>query len=535
MNKLTQEQSKVVSSKKDVIVNSVAGSGKTTTLIEYAKARPKSRILYLAFNKSVKTEAIEKFAEANVTNVIVETAHSLAYKNIVRKYNYKVRDKYKLSDLLKDVNVPHNNISIAIAVHVKKFIAYFCNSKESSVKKLNYLDIVTDKKAKVFVKKHYANIEAYTRSILAKMDKAEIEITHDFYLKKFQLSNPILDYHYILFDEGQDACPAMLDVFLSQNATKVIVGDTHQQIYSWRFAINSLEICKFNTLSLSTSFRFPQPIAELANTILSWKFSIKKYPIIKIFGAGSSQEKKTKAILARTGVSLLLKAIKYIDDFPKIYFEGGLNSYIYSENGASIYDVYSLYNNKHEYIKDETIRSMKDFNELLTYIESSEDNQLANIAEIVEKYTHHIPDLIRTLKENQVEKEEANVVYSTVHRAKGIEYDLVELADDFITEERIKNYIVNKELSVEQIIEEVNIFYVAITRAKNVLYIPKKYLPEDFKYCPHIVPILFKTQNPLVARKQVIPIDKSKVKYIPINNDDFYEFGQSKSKNRGRW
>ncbi len=525
MNKLTKEQIKVVDSKKNIIVNSVAGSGKTTTLVEYAKARPNSKILYLAFNKSVKVEAISKFAESGVLNVTTETAHSLAYKNIVRRHYYKVRDKYKLTDLLKEINVPTNTQSISIAGHVKKFISYFCNSKETSVKNLNYLDIVTDKKAKAFAKTHYATIESYTRAILAKMDKGEIEIIHDFYLKKFQLSKPILEFDYILFDEGQDACPAMLDVFLQQKGVKVIVGDTHQQIYAWRFAINSLEVCKFDTLNLSTSFRFPQPIADLANTILSWKAPIKKYPDIKIVGVGDSTKKKTKAILARTGVSLIVKAIKYMDDFPKIYFEGGLNSYIYSDNGASIYDVYSLYNNKHEYIRDETIRAMKDFDELLSYIESSDDNQLANIAEIVEKYTHQIPDIFRTLKENQVEKEQANVVYSTVHRAKGIEYDLVELADDFITEEKVKDYLANKEISLEQIIEEVNIFYVAVTRAKNVLYIPKKYLPEDYKYCANIVPILFRTQNPLVPKKAASKaVDKSKVKYIPLDNNDFYEF-----------
>ena len=63
------------------------------------------------------------------------------------------------------------------------------------------------------------------------MERAEIPITHEFYLKKFQLQNPQLSYDYILFDEGQDASPVMLDVFLKQKATKVIVGDGHQQIY----------------------------------------------------------------------------------------------------------------------------------------------------------------------------------------------------------------------------------------------------------------------------------------------------------------
>ena len=136
---------------------------------------------------------------------------------------------------------------------------------------LNYLDVVTDEKAKTFVTSFYPYIENQSRLFLGKMDKGEIEITHDFYLKKFQLSNPILYFDYILFDEGQDASPAMLDIFLKQKATKVIVGDTHQQIYGWRYAVNSLEKADFKTYYLSTSFRFSQPIANLAMEILKYK------------------------------------------------------------------------------------------------------------------------------------------------------------------------------------------------------------------------------------------------------------------------
>lgn len=56
---LTTEQQAIVNSTGNIKVNAVAGSGKTSTLIEYAKARPKSaRILYLAFNRSVKIEAL---------------------------------------------------------------------------------------------------------------------------------------------------------------------------------------------------------------------------------------------------------------------------------------------------------------------------------------------------------------------------------------------------------------------------------------------------------------------------------------------
>jgi hypothetical protein len=73
---LTTEQEKIISTIDNLKINAVAGSGKTSTLIEYAKSRPAgSKILYIAFNKSVSDEAKERFGVAGVTNVDIHTAH----------------------------------------------------------------------------------------------------------------------------------------------------------------------------------------------------------------------------------------------------------------------------------------------------------------------------------------------------------------------------------------------------------------------------------------------------------------------------
>jgi F-box protein 18 (helicase) len=83
-NTLTGEQEMIVNSSGDTKINAIAGSGKTTTVIEYAASKTKaSKILYLAFNKSVKLEAARKFADRGLFNVKIETAHSLAYRHII--------------------------------------------------------------------------------------------------------------------------------------------------------------------------------------------------------------------------------------------------------------------------------------------------------------------------------------------------------------------------------------------------------------------------------------------------------------------
>ena len=60
---LTLQQQTIIASKGNIKINAVAGSGKTTTIIEYAKTRPISaKIFYLSVNKSVKIGAEHKFA-----------------------------------------------------------------------------------------------------------------------------------------------------------------------------------------------------------------------------------------------------------------------------------------------------------------------------------------------------------------------------------------------------------------------------------------------------------------------------------------
>lgn len=523
--KLTAEQEAIINSEGDIKINAVAGSGKTTTIIEYAKARPKAaKILYLAFNKSVKIEAIKKFATKGLSNVNVETAHSLAYKNIVFRHQYKVRAHgYKTHEIAELLGLQGNgekHHEYVIANHINKFIALFCNSDKLKVQDVNYLETISDAKAKTFVKSFYHFIETQTRNLLAKMDTGEIEITHDFYLKKFQLQNPVLAFDYILFDEGQDASPAMLDIFLNQKATKVIVGDTHQQIYSWRYAVNSLEKTNFTTFNLSHSFRFGANIANLATQILFWKDAITEAKPITIKGLGTNNDTKTKAVIGRTNLGLLLKAIEYVTEkknIKQIYFEGNFNSYTYADEGASLYDVLNLQNNKRSLIKDALIKSMGSIKDLEEYIEKTEDGQLSMMLEIVKKYGNDIYDIIKSIRQKQVEndeKEKADMVFSTVHRCKGMEYDAVHLVKDFITEDKVKRQaaeLEKDERKINKLNEEINLLYVAITRTKNSLYIPEELLPANF---PKLAQInIIKKEEPKEIKPFATEIAKPKSTY----------------------
>jgi superfamily I DNA/RNA helicase len=499
--KWTAEQESIINTSGNLKINAVAGSGKTTTMLEYARSRPAgSRILYLAFNKTVKLEAAKKFAEMGMPHVRVETAHSLAYKNVVFQHNYEVRPQgyrtHEIAELLGLQVSGEKHAAFIAANHINRFITYFSNSSAAKVQDLNYLDVVHEAQARQFVQSFYPYIELQTRQLLARMDRGDIPIIHDFYLKKFGLAKPLLPFDYILFDEAQDASAVMLDVFLQQRATRVMVGDTHQQIYGWRYAVNSMMLAPFQGLELSHSFRFGQDIADLAKSVLGWKKSLyKEAPNVTLQGMGKSKGTKTKAVIARSNLGLLLKAIEAVTGSKPIkhlYFEGNLSSYTYADDGASLYDVLHLHNGKNEYIRDALIRGMGSMSELEDYVEKTEDAQLAMMVEIVQQYENDIPGLLQTIRSKHVgdaDRNQADLIFSTVHRCKGMEYDVVELAPDFITEKKLQQLVEESgeaALDRARLNEEINLLYVAITRARNHLHLPETYVAKDFLPSPHI-------------------------------------------------
>jgi superfamily I DNA/RNA helicase len=463
----TDEQLAIINSKGDIKINAVAGAGKTTTLVGYAKERPNAKILYLAFNKTVKEEAQIKFKD--LPNVKAETAHSLAYKHIV-KMGYKLGDGLSINNIIDILKLPKSKDVYILAFHISKAFSCYCNSDKRNMLQIDYL-FGLDNEAKAFFTKHSETILDHTKILLRQMNSKEIPMTHDFYLKKFQTLNPDLRYDIILFDEGQDASEVMLDIFKNQTAIKVIVGDSHQQIYSWRYAINSLEKCDYANYYLKTSFRFDNNIANLAKAILNVKQEFdESYKEVEIIGGGGSAKGKVKAFLGRTNFGLIAKALEL--NKPKIYFEGHINSYLNSDSGASIYDIMNLNSQDFDRIKNPIVKGLKDIDELYDYIEKTGDKQLKPMADLVVAYGKRLSFLLYELKNSHVDKKDAEYIFSTCHKSKGMEYDSVELLNDF------------SNINETDVNEEVNLIYVAATRTKSSLTINENQVPENYKEMP---------------------------------------------------
>ena len=83
MNILSDEQQFIldnVKKEKNVIVDAVAGSGKSTTVLSIAQELKTKNILQLTYNSSLRTEIKEKIKNIDLQNIKVHTYHSLAVR-----------------------------------------------------------------------------------------------------------------------------------------------------------------------------------------------------------------------------------------------------------------------------------------------------------------------------------------------------------------------------------------------------------------------------------------------------------------------
>lgn len=455
----TQQQENIFNSNESVIlIKAFAGSGKTTTLIEFSKRRPKNKFLYLAFNNSVVESAKGRFP----TNVKIMTPHSLAYKEFGAILNHKLEKDLKLVNVINLLGLNRrNHEDIKMAQIVLNAVNNYLSSSY-----LNLSDAIPFNSS--FSRDSIlANAEILWDNMLDNTN--DFPSSHDAYLKLYQLSNPYLNYDYILYDEAQDANPVIVDIIEKQviklKTKLVIVGDKHQAIYSFRNAVNSLSKFKHDKeYNLNKSFRFGKNIAYGVNAILR----VLKNETILIEGSEhpdlivkALDRDKKMTIISRTNACLFLKAIEVIDKNKKIAFISGIHKY----NFFKIRDVDHLYHNRRHRIQDAHIREFDSYQSFILLAESTQDPEMLFLLKIVDKYHGKIEVLIDKINKSIVHQSLADVILTTAHKSKGLEFDNVFLCNDFTRFIDKKGNLIKKNLKEE----EINILYVAASRATKCL------------------------------------------------------------------
>lgn len=83
MIKLSKEQSKIINfikKENNVIVDSCAGTGKTTLILSVARELPDKKILQMTYNSMLRHEVNNRVKKSEINNMSVHTFHSLAVK-----------------------------------------------------------------------------------------------------------------------------------------------------------------------------------------------------------------------------------------------------------------------------------------------------------------------------------------------------------------------------------------------------------------------------------------------------------------------
>lgn len=463
--KNTDEQDRIVNSESDtIIVNAFAGTGKTTTLVDYAKKNKSNKMLYIAFNKSVVDEANKRFPK----NVESRTSHSLAFQDIGSKYKNKLGE-LKAYSITKAITQPKTDYTGAKIV--VKALNRFMSSTDNEIGIQHFLGLGHQPE------KERALLEIAKKSwdLMISTRNRDLRIPHDGYLKLYQLSNPSLSkYDTILLDEAQDTNPCLFDIFQKQkDAIKVMVGDTHQNIYEFRGSMDVMSMMTGENLFLTTSFRFGDDIAEMANIIL------QKFKKEKNFIKGQSKIKSMVTLpegfdprlktcyLSRTNAVLFDVAARLINKNVKpINFVGGVNNYGFD----LIQDVHYLRKNQKDQIKNNFIKSFNTLGQLERFAHATEDNEIKSRVMVAKKYDDFVPNMLKKLRAAYSPK--SNMSLTTAHKSKGLEWDQVILSDDFIDLAECTQ--VHDFMIDARDLQEINLLYVAMTRAKNNLILNPK-------------------------------------------------------------
>lgn len=465
--KPTEEQAKILAAVFEghqvLMIEAGAGTGKTSTLKMIGRALP-GKGQYTAFNSNLVAESKEKFVG---TNVDCNTTHSLAFREEGKRFSHRLGgNRIKAAQVARILGITSfvigegetkKTIAPAIlASQVLGAIKKFCQSadKEILAEHFRYLDGIDVPEAEGH--KGMSNNRRVREYLLPFARKAwadlsdpdgQLPFAHDHYVKIWQLGdNPRISADYILLDEAQDTAPVMLDILSRQKCPVILVGDSAQQIYEWRGAINALAAFpEAPRYLLSQSFRFGEAIAAVANAILD---QLQEPTALRLKGLASilsvvAPLDNPTTILCRTNAVAIAKLLGAIAEGKKPFLIGG---------GA---DVSSFVEAAQELISGQPtghpdLACFGTWKEVQEYIKTAEGEDLKLMVTIIDRFgAQVILDALRGMNK----EEDADLVISTGHKSKGREWDYVQLASDFPTRDRCGD-------------AELKLLYVMCTRAK---------------------------------------------------------------------
>lgn len=454
----------------NIHVEAVSGSGKTTTIVEgFYHMKSSLAALMVAFAKPIQVE-LEKRAPKSVS---VKTLHSLGLSACKRAFpnlnDFKTIDskREKLTGYIKaergdDAETWEIRAALADTVSLAK--GYLAASPQE-------IDLIIDRHG---VDTGNDNRQEFIATVLKVMDATKKDTSRvdfdDMIWLPIVLGLRLDQHDYVFIDEAQDLnnCQISLALASCKPGGRILsVGDTRQAIYGFRGAdenaINNI-VTRMDSkvLPLSVTYRCAKSIAQLAQSIVPHF----EYPdsaedgLVENIGVNhvTSMVAPGDFILSRTNAPLIGWCLQLIRERIPANIKGrdvakGLLAMIKNSNATS---VSAFLEWLAEWESNEVERLVK------LKRDSSIVSDKAECLEFLCENMRTLDDVKRSIDKlfYDGDDDKDRVILSTTHKAKGLERDRV--------------FMLNYTYKPSKSVEESNLAYVAITRARRELYLVSK-------------------------------------------------------------
>jgi DNA helicase-2/ATP-dependent DNA helicase PcrA len=464
----TPEQQAVfdhMQNKKNLIIQAVAGSGKTTTVLQCMKYVPEeASAIFLAFNKAI-ADTLGNRAPAHVD---VRTLHSLGLSFIRNNYPKITVDGNKVDDILAEVLEKYQ---LRHKYTLSKLHSLLMSNDLPCTRKsvedlIDYYGMEVDEDDVDFLIK---TLQKLHKACRASFNMGLVDYDEMVYYPTI-MPGMVKTYDYVFVDECQDLNPIQIKFIhlLVGRYTKVVcVGDRQQSIYGFRGAdIRAMDelqnALQADELPLSVCFRCPTSHIDLASKIVPQiqardgapEGVVVKLKLFSMLGMVAKQD----LVLCRLNAPLLKVAFQLIRQGKPAHVRG-------RDIGEAIISLLSTAKDKpvDEAIEYLTSRCNKKAQKLVEQNKDSAANYLMDICDCAVSFLLETGDISSAKAAvNEIFKDTANSIeLSSVHKAKGLEATNVYILDFQSMPMRVKQ---NWEKVQEQ-----NIIYVALTRSKSYL------------------------------------------------------------------
>jgi len=313
----TEEQKKIVDAIMtggDVIVQALAGTGKTSTLVLAAKRilaeNPAKKLLYIVFNKETAEEAqgrmpqnVDSRTMDNIVYSMLPDNHKernklssvfkinerslIDYTDYVNLFEYYQYEPVTVSIRGTETTLGRNDLVQEIREAVDRFAisADDVLTEKHFTKKTPFYDTVPPILVE-YAKKMWKDVSTEEGWDPSSKKLSRIDYSH--MLKAWALTKPqFIDglnsgststkqfkdrkNDMFFFDEAQDMNPVIVKLLADQEGIqKVYVGDSNQAIYAFRGAVDELNNVKnAKELYLTQTFRFGAKVAGIGNRFLT--------------------------------------------------------------------------------------------------------------------------------------------------------------------------------------------------------------------------------------------------------------------------